>query len=269
VKGNFVPFGSVVARNRLIPEFSGWVRDIPGIDWIFGMLNARRGPFARIDGCLGAYRKHAGGAWTSLSFARQINTVLRIYEGIRGDLPPRLGPLVDAMILNIKLRSEWHLTREKVNEMMRSQYGEEYQRLVGRNTELEAYARELAGKYVDLERYTKDLVDKYVKLEAVARDLDTNGRDLAGKFTTLETYTRDRDKYCRDLVDKFTGLETYTRDLQDRFATLEACARSHGLTVPKARVKAPRAGGRARRLRAALSALWSNPLARIRGLKTH
>jgi glycosyltransferase involved in cell wall biosynthesis len=290
VKGNFVPFGSVVARNRLIPEFAKWVRDIPGIDWIFGMLNARRGPFARIDGCLGVYRKHAGGAWTSLSFARQINTVLKIYEGIRDDLPSRLCPLVDTMILNIKLRSEWHLAREKVNELMRSQYGEEYQRLVARNTELEAYARELAGKYVDLERYTKDLVDKYGALETVARDLDTNGRDLAGKFTQLETYTRDRDRYCRELVDKFTGLEAYTRDrdrycrelvdkftglenytrdLQDRFATLEATARSHGLDVPKARVAAPRPAGRGRRIRSAVAKLLSTPVARIRGRKTH
>jgi glycosyltransferase involved in cell wall biosynthesis len=243
VKDNFVPFGSVVARNRLIPEFATWIRDIPGIDWIFGMLNARRGPFAQIDGCLGVYRKHAGGAWTSLSWARQINTVLQIYEGIRGELPPRLGPLVDTMILNIKLKSEWFILRDKVNELMGSRYGEEFQRLVARNTELEAYARELQSKYIDLEKYSRDLVTK---------------------FTQIEDYARERDLCLRDLVDKFTGLENYTRDLQDRFATLEACARSHGLTVPKARVNAPRPAGRARGIRAVLSAVWSKPLARFR-----
>jgi glycosyltransferase involved in cell wall biosynthesis len=243
VKDNFIPFGSVVARNRLIPEFATWIRDIPGIDWIFSMLNARRGPFARIDGCLGVYRKHAGGAWTAMPTARQIKTILLIYEGIRGDLPPRLRPLVDTMVLNIKLHSECFLLREKLDELMHAQYGQHYQRVLNRNQELETYARELQAKYIDLERYTKDLVSKY---------------------TQLEDYARERDRCVRDLVDKFTGLENYTRDLQDRFATLEACARSHGLTVPKARVNAPRPSGRARGIRAILSTVWSKPLARIR-----
>jgi glycosyltransferase involved in cell wall biosynthesis len=248
VKGNFVPFGSVVARNRLIPEFSSWIRDIPGIDWIFGMLNARRGPFARVDGCLGVYRKHEGGAWTSLTWARQIKTVLRIYDGIRGELPPRLGPLVDAMSLNIKLRSEWHLAREKVDELVRSQNGDALQRLRARNLEIETYARDLQIKFADLERNSRCLADRFTRMEEYARARDQHGReeadvrtrlenytrDLEGRFAAVEEYARTRDQHGRDVADQFTRLEDYTRDLEGRFAAVEEYARArdqHGRDV--------------------------------------
>jgi glycosyltransferase involved in cell wall biosynthesis len=251
VKGNFVPFGSVVARNRLIPEFADWVRDIPGIDWVFGMLTARRGPFARIDGCLGVYRKHAGGAWSSLPRARQINTVLRIYEGIRGDLPPRLGPLIDAMVLNIKLGSEWQLARERIDELSRPRPDDPCRDLTKRNAELEAYARDLQAKYAELDQYSRGLVDKYADVERANRDLDHYSRDLAEKYTRLEDYAgglRDRyaaleqatrtteveayahdlqskytdlDRYSQGLVDQFTRLDEANRDLTDKYARLE------------------------------------------------
>jgi glycosyltransferase involved in cell wall biosynthesis len=248
VTGNFVPFGSVVARAGLIPEFAPWVREVPGIDWIFGLLNARQGPFARIDGCLGVYRKHSVGVWTSMSWARQINTVLRIYDGIRGDLPSRLGPLVHAMSLNIKLRSEWQLAREKIDELVRSQTGDAFQRLRARNLEIEGYARDLQIKFADLERNSRCLADRLTRLEEYARDRDLHGReeaderirledftrDLEGRFATLEEYARARDQHGRDVADQFARLEHYTRDLQGRFAALEEYARArnqHGRDV--------------------------------------
>jgi hypothetical protein len=183
VQDNFVPFGSVVARKGLVANFPAWVRDIPGIDWIFGILNARQGPFGRVPECMGVYRKHSGGAWTGLTWARQMNTVLKIYEGMRGELPQRLWPLIDTMLMNIRLRSEWQIAREKLEKASESAGGDEYRRIVARNKELESYARDLQSKYIDLERYSRELVDKFVRLEEYTRDLQV-------RFASLEESAR-------------------------------------------------------------------------------
>lgn len=63
--GNFIHTPSVMARNGVCDELPEWHYRMPMGDWAFYLLNAQRGPFGYINEVLAAYRKHAGGTWSS------------------------------------------------------------------------------------------------------------------------------------------------------------------------------------------------------------
>jgi glycosyltransferase involved in cell wall biosynthesis len=88
VRGNFLPTSSVVFRNRLFGSLPGWYFDHWIGDLPLHALNALHGCLAFIDAAMGAYRIHAGGAFSVTSQAVRVNELIGVYEDLTAWLPP-------------------------------------------------------------------------------------------------------------------------------------------------------------------------------------
>jgi glycosyltransferase involved in cell wall biosynthesis/SAM-dependent methyltransferase len=62
---NFIPTCSVVYRAGLVPELPRELEPLPMADWPLHLLHAARGDIGFLDATMGAYRRHAGGVWSS------------------------------------------------------------------------------------------------------------------------------------------------------------------------------------------------------------
>lgn len=153
ILAQFVPSCSIVARNRMIPAWPEWLRGSHGIDWAFVLLHARRGPFARLEGLMATYRKHSGGAWTSLTPSRQREYVDYVRRNIRNDLPSSVWPLLDAIQENAAEEEAVYALYDRVLQLaeVEKRWVASYQGLRRRAMDVEARYREIDGEIQELE----------------------------------------------------------------------------------------------------------------------
>jgi glycosyltransferase involved in cell wall biosynthesis len=100
---NFVPSCSIVARNRLIEQFPGWVEEIIPLDWVFSLLNARHGPVGYLPETMAVYRRHAGGVWTTAEGERRREQLQKLYRRLPDALGPRYARVIAAAAERIEL----------------------------------------------------------------------------------------------------------------------------------------------------------------------
>jgi glycosyltransferase involved in cell wall biosynthesis len=150
---HFVPSCSIVARNRLIRAWPRWLDGSHGIDWAFVLLHARHGPFARVEGTMATYRRHSGGAWTSLPPSRQREFVDYVRQNIRHDLPASVWPLFDAIEANAAELEVVYALYDRVLRLaeLEKQWSESDRGLRRRVMDLEARYHEIQGEIQDLE----------------------------------------------------------------------------------------------------------------------
>lgn len=77
---NYLPSCSVLFRAGLFSEFPDWYFRTPMGDWPLHILNAQHGKIGYLDECMGAYRIHPGGTWSSLGTERNIREIIAIYD---------------------------------------------------------------------------------------------------------------------------------------------------------------------------------------------
>lgn len=68
---HFPHTSSVMFRRRLLPEYPPWYFDMPMGDWPTFVITSKEGPYLYLPETLSAYRKHAGGAWTTKSLVER------------------------------------------------------------------------------------------------------------------------------------------------------------------------------------------------------
>lgn len=79
---DFIPTCSTMFRAGLIDGFPDWFFSLPMGDWPLHVLNALHGDIGYVDEIMGAYRLHAGGAWTRLETPEQDRQCIDFYETI-------------------------------------------------------------------------------------------------------------------------------------------------------------------------------------------
>jgi hypothetical protein len=85
VEGNAIAWSS--AMYRLIRPLPAWPFELFCLDWAIHLLHAARGPVARIDRTMGAYRRHGGGVWSPLRRVEQLEELVAFTEQLPQHFP--------------------------------------------------------------------------------------------------------------------------------------------------------------------------------------
>jgi glycosyltransferase involved in cell wall biosynthesis len=83
---DFIPTCSTLFRRGLVSELPDWVSSLKMSDWPFLILNAQHGKIGYINQVMGAYRIHAGGAWSSLDNVPQLRACIEMWGHINSHL---------------------------------------------------------------------------------------------------------------------------------------------------------------------------------------
>ena len=62
---NFIPTCSAMWRNGKLGTLPEWIAEVKFADWIINVFNAQHGKIGFIDECMGVYRLHGGGTWST------------------------------------------------------------------------------------------------------------------------------------------------------------------------------------------------------------
>jgi glycosyltransferase involved in cell wall biosynthesis len=158
IRSQFIPSCSVVMRRDLVPNLPDWILKMHGVDWFLTLFAAAKGPFSRLDECMAVYRKHAGGAWTSLPEEKKLEAVQEAYKHLKPHLPETAWPMVDAMTdaVDIWRGNIWY--RQKLAEFVEieKRWREEDSNLRSRVRELEGLVLELEGRRANLMRRIRE-----------------------------------------------------------------------------------------------------------------
>lgn len=94
---------SVLFRANLFGELPDWYYSMPTGDWPLHVLNAHHGPAGYLPEVLGAYRRHAGGYWTTM------DPVIRLESGIRmmDTVARHCAPALRRRIQSVVARAHW------------------------------------------------------------------------------------------------------------------------------------------------------------------
>jgi glycosyltransferase involved in cell wall biosynthesis len=92
--GNFIPTCANMFRKGPSFRIPEWTQEVHFTDWPMHVMNARSGSIAFIPRCMGVYRLHAGGVWSTLSWRPTMERWLRAYEYINADLDFRYDRII-------------------------------------------------------------------------------------------------------------------------------------------------------------------------------
>ncbi len=98
---------SVLFRANLFGELPDWYYSMPTGDWPLHVLNAHHGPAAYLDEVLGAYRRHAGGYWTTMDPVLRLEGGIGMMETVARHVAPGLG----RKIRGVAARAHWRVFR--------------------------------------------------------------------------------------------------------------------------------------------------------------
>ena len=85
--GSYIQTPAMVMRNVFGQATPDWLANVLAGDWAISILAARQGRIKYIDEVMAAYRVHGGGAWSSLTVERRMNTLLADSYTIRANVP--------------------------------------------------------------------------------------------------------------------------------------------------------------------------------------
>ena len=87
-KRNLVQTCSLMVRTASVPQIPDWVEQLAIGDWAICLIATTSGPLGMLPQCMGCYRVHPGGVWTSQSHRSRFEGFLRAYTTIAEHLPP-------------------------------------------------------------------------------------------------------------------------------------------------------------------------------------
>jgi glycosyltransferase involved in cell wall biosynthesis len=87
--GNLIPSCSAMWRRGLFDSLPHWVEEIGFSDWVIHVLNAAKGRAGFINRCMGVYRIHAGGIWSTQSWRSVMERWVKAYDYIDRELGGR------------------------------------------------------------------------------------------------------------------------------------------------------------------------------------
>jgi len=95
--GNLIPSCSAMWRRGLFDRLPDWVEEVGFSDWVIHVLNAARGHAGFINRCMGVYRIHAGGIWSTQSWRSVMERWVKAYDYMDRELGGRYHSIcVDA-----------------------------------------------------------------------------------------------------------------------------------------------------------------------------
>lgn len=86
VKRNFIPNCTVMYRNHLVHSIPEWIYEMPMGDWPLHIFHAQHGQIGYMNEVMAAYRKHAGGIYSSLSYIRELQAWMITHKAINAHL---------------------------------------------------------------------------------------------------------------------------------------------------------------------------------------
>ncbi len=105
LEGNPVPACGLVFRRALLADLPEWFRELSFTDWSLHVLLLERGPIAWEPRCDAAYRRHAGGMWSSLSARRRLALQTESYRAFARHLGGRGVRIVRRRLARLHLES--------------------------------------------------------------------------------------------------------------------------------------------------------------------
>jgi glycosyltransferase involved in cell wall biosynthesis len=131
--GNYVPTCSIMARRGVVEQIPDWIRQTKFVDYSLLLLHGLRGRIGMLSERMGCYRIHDGGAWSSTSTLRQVESELiamRLFAQHHRDESPavhdavrdRVGYLLDYLrdeAYEARRRGEYRLSLRLHRELLR------------------------------------------------------------------------------------------------------------------------------------------------------
>ncbi|HEY6988952.1 MAG TPA: glycosyltransferase [Bryobacteraceae bacterium] len=87
--GNLIPSCSAVWRRGLFPRLPAWVEEVGFSDWPIHVLNTTKGHAGFINRCMGVYRIHGGGIWSTQSWRNVMERWVKAYAYMNRELGGR------------------------------------------------------------------------------------------------------------------------------------------------------------------------------------
>lgn len=110
LRSDFLPTVSVMFRRGLFGEFPAWYYTMGVGDWPHHILNAQHGNIGYLDDVMAVYRQHGDGVYTSRSYDRRFEDIVRVYDAFSLYFEHRY----DRIIADAKRRHMAELVVEKV-----------------------------------------------------------------------------------------------------------------------------------------------------------
>lgn len=96
--GNLIPSCSAMWRSGLFSGLPPWVEEVGFSDWPIHVLNATQGHAAFLNRCMGVYRIHGGGIWSTQSWRNITERWVKAYGYMNRELGGRYNAIcVDAI----------------------------------------------------------------------------------------------------------------------------------------------------------------------------
>lgn len=89
VETNFIPTCSAVWRRGLFDGLPHWVEEVGMSDWPINILNAKHGHIGLVNRCMGVYRLHDGGIWSTRTVQSRLESWVRAHDYIDRELDYR------------------------------------------------------------------------------------------------------------------------------------------------------------------------------------
>ena len=124
IQGNFIYTASVVARNGLFGDFPKWYFDMPMGDWPYHLLNAQYGSYGYLDEVMASYRRHSGGAWSSVSYIEIVKRNIKAFTIVKRQMNCHGSNLDDNLAYWKK--ELVYLLNEKGDYLSAGQFAREY-----------------------------------------------------------------------------------------------------------------------------------------------
>lgn len=97
---NFIPFCTVMFRQRLFAPFPDWYYDLSMGDWPLHILNAEHGNIGYINEVMAAYRIHEQGVWSRLDKIQMLQGFIKLFEQLKAHLDARYRRQIRTTLAN-------------------------------------------------------------------------------------------------------------------------------------------------------------------------
>ena len=92
---NFVPTCSAMWRSAHLEWLPDWCAEVKFTDWMINVFNARHGSIGFIDECMGVYRLHSGGTWSTQRPQEHTERWLKAYAKMNDHLGGKYRAILD------------------------------------------------------------------------------------------------------------------------------------------------------------------------------